>query len=133
MKGQVNHIGIAVADLDAALRLYQLVGLPLREVKEIPERGLKVAFLQAGETLVELLAPTSATSQVSAFLEKRGEGIHHICFEVDDIEAELARLAAEGVRLISPKAEVGAEGLPVAFLHPKSTNGVLLELIEKKA
>ncbi len=131
MKGKINHIGVAVKDLDAGLRFYhELLGLKLVEVKELPERGLKIAFLQAGESLLELLSPLDETSQISKFLETRGEGIHHVCLETDDIEAELGRLEGEGVRLISKRAEVGAEGLPVAFLHPKSTHGVLLELIQ---
>lgn len=133
MKGKINHLGVAVRELEPAIRFYnELLGLELKEVKELPERGLKIAFLQAGESLLELLAPLDETSQISKFLDKRGEGIHHLCLETDDIEAELARLEGEGVALISKKAEVGAEGLPVAFLHPKSTHGVLLELIQTK-
>ena len=131
MHGKINHVGIAVKDLDAALKVWhEALGLRLRERKAIPERGLEIAFLESGESLIELLAPLAPDSQVSSFLEKRGEGIHHICLEVDDIAAELSRLPAAGVRAITGKAEVGAEGYPVAFLHPKSTNGVLLELIE---
>jgi methylmalonyl-CoA epimerase len=129
--GKINHIGVAVHDLATALRFYhETLGLCLIETKELPERGLAIAFLKAGDSLIELLAPLSADSQISSFLARRGEGIHHICLEVDDIEAELARLKTEGTRLISENAEIGAEGRPVAFLHPKSTHGVLLELIQ---
>jgi len=131
LHGKINHVGIAVKDLDAALAVWNTaLGLTLKERKAIPERGLEIAFLESGESLIELLAPLAPDSQVSSFLEKRGEGIHHICLEVDDIERELARLAAAGVRAITGKPEIGAEGKPVAFLHPKSTNGVLLELIQ---
>lgn len=131
MKGHINHIGVAVTDLDAAIGFYNAtLGLELKEVKELPERGLKVAFLEADGTLIELLAPLGEGSQISKFLERRGEGIHHMCLEVDDIEAELERLRGAGVRTLSEKPEIGAEGLPVAFLHPKSCNGVLLELIQ---
>ena len=133
MKGHVNHIGIAVNDLDAAVQVYhEHLGLPLRETKELPERGLKIAFLEAGDTLIELLAPLGEGSQISNFLAKKGEGIHHMCIEVDDIDVELERLPGAGVKAITKRAEIGAEGLPVAFLHPKSCHGVLLELIQSK-
>ena len=131
MHGKINHLGIAVNDLDAALKTFhEILGLKLRERRAIPERGLEIAFLESGESLIELLAPLSEDSQVSKFLEKRGEGIHHLCLEVDDIEAEIARLAESGVKVLGAKPEIGAEGHPVAFLHPRSTNGVLLELIQ---
>ena len=129
---KIAHIGIAVPDLESALELYRdRLGLALEEITEMPERGLKIAFLRAGEVLVELLAPLSEQSQISRFLEKRGPGIHHICFEVDDIRAKLQKLEAEGVRLIDREPSLGAEGYPVAFLHPKATGGVLMELLEE--
>ena len=95
------------------------------------DRGLKVAFLRAGDTLVELLAPLHEQSEVSRFLEKRGEGIHHICFEVPDILKSLEELEEDGVRVINRQPSIGAEGYPVAFLHPKSCSGVLVELLEE--
>lgn len=136
MSGQItkiSHLGIAVRSLEPALGFYRdRLGLTHTETREIPERGLAVAFLQAGEVQIELLAPLTPTSEVSKFLTDRGEGIHHLCFEVGDIRAELGRLAAEGVRVVNPEPSIGAEGCPVAFLHPKSCNGVLVELLESK-
>ena len=130
-KGNINHIGIAVRDLEAAVVVFhEKLGLPLREIKELPDRGIKIAFLHAGETLVELMAPLGEDSQISKFLDKRGEGIHHMCFEVDDVAQELDRLSEGGVRTLSKRPEVGAEGLPMAFLHPKSTHGVLVEILQ---
>ncbi len=132
MRHHINHIGIAVRDLDQALATYAgALGMRLRERKTLPERGLEIAFLEADTTLVELLAPLGETSQIAKFLEKRGEGVHHLCLEVDDIRAELATLKAAGLAPLSPEPELGAEGLPVAFLHPRSLGGVLVELIEK--
>ncbi len=131
MKGQINHIGLAVRDFDAAVHVYHdILGLPLSDIREIPERGMKIAFLEAGDTLLELMAPLDESSQIASFLERRGEGIHHICLETDDIRGELDRLGNAGLRLITKEPETGAEGHPVAFLHPKSCHGVLLELIE---
>jgi methylmalonyl-CoA epimerase len=97
----------------------------------MPERGLRIAFLRVGDVLLELLAPLNDESEVSRFLEKRGEGIHHLCLEVDDIVGSLGSLGEQGVRLISDEPSIGAEGCPVAFLHPKSCHGVLLELLEE--
>ena len=129
---KIQHLGIAVRELDSALVFYRdRLGLPLVGVKEMKDRGLKVAFLRAGDTLVELLAPLHEQSEVSRFLEKRGEGIHHICFEVPDILKSLEELEEDGVRVINRQPSIGAEGYPVAFLHPKSCSGVLVELLEE--
>lgn len=129
---KIDHIGVAVRSVEDALTLWRdAFGLELLEVRDIPERGLRIAFLQLGEVMIELLAPLAEGSQVSSFLDKRGEGIHHICVEVGDIREKMASLAAAGVRVLAEEPEIGAEGCPVAFLHPKSTRGVLLELIEK--
>jgi methylmalonyl-CoA/ethylmalonyl-CoA epimerase len=129
---KIAHLGIAVRELEPALEFYQgRLGLTLLETKEMPERGLKIAFLQVGEVLLELLAPLHENSEVSRFLEKRGEGIHHLCLQVDDIVHALSDLNEKGVRLINDEPAIGAEGCPVAFLHPKSCHGVLLELLEE--
>ena len=129
---KIAHIGIAVRSIDEALVLWRdALGLELVETVDVPARGLRVAMLACGESLIELLEPTSETSQISRFLEQRGPGIHHVCLGVDDIRAKLGELEAGGVRLVSREPEVGAEGFPVAFLHPKSTSGVLLELLEE--
>lgn len=127
----VAHIGIAVRDIDASLGFWRdALGLEHETTTEMPDRGLRIAFLRAGETLVELLQPLHDRSEISAFLDKRGEGIHHVCFEVDDIRAKIAEVEDKGVRMVSREPSVGAEGLPVAFVHPKSCNGVLAELLE---
>ncbi|HIA04551.1 MAG TPA: methylmalonyl-CoA epimerase, partial [Myxococcales bacterium] len=111
--------------------IYDLLYLALLETKEMPERGLRIAFLKVGEVLLELLQPLHENSEISRFLEKRGEGIHHLCFQVDDIAESLSTLKEDGVRLINEEPVIGAEGCPVAFLHPKSCHGVLLELLEE--
>jgi methylmalonyl-CoA/ethylmalonyl-CoA epimerase len=130
--GAVNHIGIAVANLEEAKKLFSdVLGLPCVDEKTLPERGVRVAFLSAGNTTVELLEGIGPESAVSKFVEQRGPGVHHLCFEVEGIERVMKELAADGMRLIDEKPRVGAEGKPVAFVHPKSTLGVLVELIEK--
>jgi len=127
---KVDHIGIAVNDIEEARRPYEALGLKVTHVKEVEEQQVRVAFLPVGDTEVELVQPTTADSGVARFLEKRGEGVHHLCFEVEDIEVALAELQAQGMRLIDREPRQGAFGR-VAFLHPKSTHGVLIELVEK--
>jgi methylmalonyl-CoA/ethylmalonyl-CoA epimerase len=128
----IDHIGIAVNDLDAATAFFRdTLKLPHKETKELPERGLKIAFFQVGETLVELLSPLNESSQVSKFLATRGEGIHHMAISTPDIQASIQGITAAGVRMATPEVTLGAEGRPIAFLHPKGTFGVLLELIQK--
>jgi methylmalonyl-CoA/ethylmalonyl-CoA epimerase len=130
--GAVNHIGIAVSNLEEAKKVFSdALGLPCVDEKTLPERGVRVAFLSSGNTTVELLEGIGPESAVSKFVEQRGPGIHHLCFEVDGIERVMKELADSGVRLIDEKPRPGAEGKPVAFVHPKSTLGVLVELIEK--
>ncbi len=130
--GAVNHIGIAVKNLEEAKKIFsEALGLPCIDEKTLPERGVRVAFLSSGNTTVELLEGIGPESAVSKFIEQRGPGIHHLCFEVDGIERVMKELAESGVRLIDEKPRPGAEGKPVAFVHPKSTLGVLIELIEK--
>jgi methylmalonyl-CoA/ethylmalonyl-CoA epimerase len=127
---KIDHIGIAVRDIEQALRVYQAaLGLPLSEVVEVPDQQVRVAFLPIGESNIELVQPSDEASGTARFIEKRGEGIHHICVQVDDIEAALAQLKANGVPLIDQEPRAGAHGR-VAFVHPKGTHGVLLELVE---
>jgi len=129
---EVNHIGIAVANLDEAKRLFcDSLGFRCVDEKTLPERGVKIAFLETGNTTIELLEGIGETSTVGKFVRERGPGIHHLCFEVAGIDRVMGELAAAGVHLIDEHARAGAEGKPVAFLHPKSTMGVLVELIEK--
>ena len=128
---KIDHIAIVVYNIEEALQFYEGdLGLELTEVKEAPEQAVRIAFLPVGESQIELVEPLSTDSGVARFLEKRGEGLHHICLEVDDIEAALQDLAAQGIRLIDEQPRRGAHGR-VAFLHPKSAHGVLIELIEK--
>ena len=128
--GRLHHVATVVRDLDAAVRFHrEVLGLPLEQVADVPSQEVRIAFLTAGESKIEIVSPTSETSGVARYLASRGEGFHHLCLEVADIGAELARLAAAGVQLINDAPVPGVEG-PVAFLHPKSCNGVLVELIE---
>ena len=130
---KVDHIGIAVRSIDAVLPFYtDVLGLPLLRVEEVESEKLKVAFLKAGETKLELLEPTSEESTVAKFIEKRGEGIHHVALGVDSIEERIKELKEKGVRMVNDAPKIGAGGAHVAFMHPKSSNGVLYELCEKK-
>lgn len=128
--GRLHHVATVVHDLDAAVRFHrEVLKLPLEQIADVPSQEVRIAFLTAGESKIEIVAPTTETSGVARYLASRGEGFHHLCLEVGDIGAELARLAAAGVQLINEAAVPGVEG-PVAFLHPKSCSGVLVELIE---
>jgi methylmalonyl-CoA/ethylmalonyl-CoA epimerase len=123
-------VAIVVRDLDAALGFYRgALGLELEVVLPIESDGVRIAFLPVGESKVELVQPIDPTTGVARFLESRGEGFHHVCFEVDDLAAELQRLARDAVELIDQAPRKGAEG-PVAFIHPRAGYGVLVELIE---
>ena len=126
---RIAHIGIAVRALDDVLPLYRDV-LELSEVPLDDADGAHIAGLMAGESLVELLEPAAADSPIAKFVDKRGPGIHHICFSVDDLDGTLARAKAAGITLIDEAPRIGAEGKRIAFLHPKSTGGVLIELSE---
>ena len=127
---KVDHIGIVVSDIAAALKVYQVaLGLPLMETVDVADQQVRVAFLPIGETNIELVQPTSDDSGVARYLAKRGEGIHHICIQVDDIEAALAQLKAQEVELIDKEPQRGAHGR-VAFVHPRGAHGVLVELVE---
>lgn len=128
--GRVHHVAVVVRDLDAALAFYRdTLGAPLELVLPIESDGVRIAFLPVGESKIELVEPTDSSTGVARFLESRGEGFHHVCLEVPDLAAELDRLAAAGVELIDSAPRAGAEG-PVAFIHPRSCHGVLVELIE---
>lgn len=130
MTTKLDHIGIAVKSLDAA-RIYESLGLRVEHTETVETQNVKTAFLSVGDANLELLEPTSPDSPIAKFIEKRGEGIHHICLRVDDLESHLARLKAEGYRLVNEAPVPGAHGCRVAFLHPSAGNGVLIELSEK--
>lgn len=128
LKG-LNHVAIAVRDLDAAIALYRdVLGLELAEVEEVPEQAVRTAIFGHGSGRIELICPTDAESGVAKFLDKRGEGLHHLCIDVPDIEAAMARLAAQGAPLIDKVPKKGVGGSRVAFVHPKGMKGVLVEL-----
>lgn len=131
---RIEHIGIATQSLDDALRFWRdALGLELQHTEVVEEQGVRVAMLPAGEPRIELLEPTGPDTPVGKFLEKRGPGIHHVAVRVPDIRAALARLKSEGARLIDAEPRIGAEGCLVAFVHPQSAGGVLLELVERPA
>jgi methylmalonyl-CoA epimerase len=128
--GRIHHVALVVRSIEASLPLWRdLLGLRLEAVSDIESDGVRIAFLGVGESKVELVEPTDATTGVARFLASRGEGFHHVCLEVDDLAGELTRLGIEGLELIDSAPRRGAEG-PVAFLHPRSCGGVLVELIE---
>jgi methylmalonyl-CoA/ethylmalonyl-CoA epimerase len=131
MTMKIEHIGIATRGLDDAISFWRdALGLEVVATEEVADQGVRVAMLPIGETRVELLEPTSAASPVAKFLEKRGAGVHHIAVRVEDIRATLARLKEQGLRLIDEEPRTGAGGCLVAFVHPSSAQGVLLELVE---
>lgn len=128
---KINHLGIATKSIDDALKFWgDALGLENEHTEIVEDQKVKVAMLPLGESRIELLEPTSADSPISKFLEKRGGGIHHIAVDVDDIEASLAQLKSQGMRLIDESPRIGAEGCLVAFVHPASSGGVLLELVQ---
>jgi methylmalonyl-CoA/ethylmalonyl-CoA epimerase len=129
---KIDHIGIATRGIQDAMTFYRdMLGLDVAETEEVAGQKVRVAMLPIGESRIELLEATSADSPISRFLEKRGPGIHHIAVRVDDIRAVLADLRAKGARLIDEEPRQGAGGCLVAFVHPSSTGGVLLELVQK--
>ena len=128
----IEHIGIAVKSLQDAIPFYEnVLGLKCYNIEEVVEQKVKTAFFMIGQTKIELLEPTSPESAVAKFIEKRGEGIHHIAFAAQGLQASLDELAGKGIQLLDKNPRKGAEGLNIAFLHPKSTLGVLMELCEK--
>jgi methylmalonyl-CoA/ethylmalonyl-CoA epimerase len=132
MIGKLDHVGLAVRSIDEARRLYETLGLVVEGIEEVPQEGVRVAFLRCGETKIELLEPTGDDSPITGFLEKRGPGLHHLCLESDDVEADDARLRKEGYQLLRTEPTVGAGGKRVQFVHPKSAGGVLLELSQRE-
>src|SRR4051812_24704502 len=128
--GRVHHVAVVVRSIDESLAFYRgALGLDLETVMAIPDDRVRIAFLGVGESKVELVEPTDDTTGVARFLASKGEGFHHVCFEVDDLSEALTRLGLDGLELIDGAPRKGAEG-PVAFIHPRSCHGVLVELIE---
>ncbi len=129
---KIEHIGIAVKDIAASNEVYtKLLGVKPYKMEEVLSEGVRTSFFEVGPNKIELLEATKEESPIAKFIEKRGEGIHHIAFAVDDIEAELKRLKEEGFRLLNEKPKKGADNKLIAFVHPKSTNGVLVELCQE--
>ncbi|MGE0102616.1 MAG: methylmalonyl-CoA epimerase [Blastocatellales bacterium] len=129
---KIQHLGVAVASIDEALAFWRDgLGLDLGEIELVEDQGVRVAMLPIGESRIELLEATGDETPVGKFIAKRGPGIHHLCVEVDDIEARLAELKARGVRLIDESPRIGAGGALVAFVHPAGTGGVLIELTQR--
>ena len=131
MLTKINHIGIAVKSLEDSIPFYRdQLSMAFAGIEEVAEQKVRVAMLQVGESKIELLEPTSDDSPVAKFIEKNGPGIHHLAYEVEDLEAAIARLMAEGARMIDEQPRRGAHGSRIAFVHPKSSNGVLTELCQ---
>lgn len=129
---KVEHIGIAIKDLSTSNALFaKLFGEAHYKVEEVESEGVATSFFKCGDTKIELLEATRDDSPIAKFIEKRGEGIHHIAFEVEDIHAEMKRLASEGFTILNPEPKKGADNKLVCFLHPKTTNGVLVELCQE--
>lgn len=128
----IEHIGIAVKNLDESIKFYEnIFGLKCYKIEEVKDQKVKTAFIQAGETKIELLESTDSEGPIAKFIEKRGEGVHHIAFAVKELPEALNEAKKKGIVLIDEQPRKGAEGLNIAFLHPKSTGGVLIELCEK--
>lgn len=130
---KIEHIGIAIKDIHQADQLFEkLFGMPAYKLESVESEGVKTSFFKVGPNKIELLEATNPNSPVAKFIEKRGEGIHHIAFDVDDIESEIERLKGEGFQMINDTPKSGADNKLIAFLHPKSTAGVLIELCQEK-
>lgn len=128
---KINHVAVVVDDMEKALSFWRdALGMQLQELRDVPAENSQVAFLPLEGSEVELVFPTSADSGIAKYLAKRGSGMHHICLEVDDIEAMLTRLRSKGIRLINQEPRTGEDGKRYAFIHPESTSGVLVELYE---
>jgi methylmalonyl-CoA/ethylmalonyl-CoA epimerase len=129
----IEHIGIAVKDLEESIKYYEdILGLECYAVEEVKDQKVKTAFFMVGQTKIELLESTDPEGPIGKFIEKKGEGIHHLAFAVEGIEKALDELKTKGVQLVDQNPRKGAEGLDIAFLHPKSTRGILTELCENK-
>ena len=134
MLKKIEHIGIAVKDLNTSNDLFKkLLGVPHYKTEQVPSEGVTTSFFDVGTHKIELLEATDANSPIAKFIAKKGEGVHHIAFEVEDIDVELTRLKTEGFELIHETAKEGADNKRIAFLHPKSTNGVLIELCQEQS
>lgn len=129
---KIDHVGIAVKSLAESSKLYEILGIKSTGTEEVAEQKVKVAFFPVGDSEVELLESTAPDGPIARYIEKNGEGMQHLALRVDDLEAALAELKAKGVRLIDEKPRYGAGGARIAFVHPKSTGGILLELSERK-
>ncbi len=128
---RINHVAILLPELAEGTSFWvDALGLPLEKIEEIPEQQVKIALLSVGDSHIELLEPTDDSSGVASYLQKRGPGLHHICLEVDDIEETMARLKEANIPLIDEKPKTGKDGKRLAFIHPKGTGGVLVELYE---
>lgn len=131
MLTKINHIGIAVTSLEETVSFYRdNLGMEFMGIEDVAEQKVRVAMLQIGQSKIELLEPTSEESPVAKFIAKSGAGIHHIAYEVEDIEVAISKLLADGIRMIDEKPRHGAHGTRIAFIHPKSSNGVLTELCQ---
>ena len=128
---KISHIGIAVSNLDAALQTYKLLGFKLQKIEKVSDMDVRVAFLPIRDTRIELLEPLSKESVIAKFIEKKGEGVHHICIEVQDIHKALKELKDQKFNLVYETPKRGAENTLVSFVHPKSTHGVLIELCQR--
>lgn len=130
---KIEHIGIAVKSIEESAKVYEtLLNTDIYKTEAVESEGVKTAFMRIGQSKIELLEATSPDSPIAKFIEKRGEGTHHIAFDVDDIEAEIERLTNEGFQLIHQTPKAGADNKRIAFLHPKSTGGLLVELCQEK-
>ena len=129
---KISHIGIAVKDINKALAFYESLDLKLEAIEVVESQKVKVAFIPVGDVRIELLEPTSEDSKISKFIQRKGEGIHHIAFGTDNLQERLDQIKKSGIRLIDQTPRKGAHNADIAFLHPKSTFGVLLELCQEK-
>lgn len=131
---KIEHLGIAVTNLEETIALYeQLLNTPCYKIEEVGSEFVKTAFFRIGESKIELVAATDSQSPIAKYIEKRGQGIHHVAFDVEDIEAEIERLEGEGFQMIQRTPKEGADNKMIAFLHPKSTNGMLVELCQERS
>ncbi|HEY3130662.1 MAG TPA: methylmalonyl-CoA epimerase [Acidobacteriota bacterium] len=129
---KIDHLALAIRSIEASRKFFNSVlGLELEAIENVEDQGVKVGMLKVGDAYIELLEATSPESPVARFIEKRGEGFHHLTLEVDDIDAELGRLRTMGVKLIDERARLGARGSRIAFIHPQSTGGILIELCQQ--
>lgn len=133
MYKKIDHLGYAVENLQQSIELFQnILNMECKGIEEVAEQRVRVAFFPLGESSIELLEPTSPDSPIAKFLEKKGQGIHHIALAVDDIEAKIAQLMANGVKMIDESPRIGAHQAKIAFIHPKSTPGLLVELCQRQ-